>query len=375
MLLVKWDAVDGADSYEVYCSYFTDPEKAELQGAFKPCRAELTKLHNGATYHVWIKSANKAGRSGWSARADGTPGIPPLPAAPRVHAPEEAGGKTLIRWDSAEDAVRYEVRYGAVANPADVDSNAVIITEDTSCAIAKLVAGASVWVRSLNSQGFSGYGSPRSGLFSSLATLAEWLGESALNKTSNPYRLGLKGIDLSKLGGGSDGMKPLFATFQGRYLELDLDACTGATIGWGSSSAQTSEGRPDKDKLIAVTLPSAAETWRVGRNAFENCVNLVSVTFPPRLRDMGDNAFRGCVSLKQADLPASLVHIWPNAFSGCSSLKTLIVRASYPPVVEGNAFNGCPADLSIRVPAGSVALYRGAAGWKNFTIATLKEGE
>lgn len=373
-LLVKWEAVDGADSYELYYSYFSDPEKANLQGTFLSCRAELTELYNGVTYHVWVKSANKAGRSGWSAGANGTPGVPLLPTAPQVHAPEATGGKTLIRWDYAEDAVRYEVRYGAVADPVEVNSNAVIITEDAYCYIEKLAAGAFVWVRSLNSQGSSGYGSPRSGLFSSLDALAERLGALAANTIITPYRLGLEGVDLSRLGGGSDGMGPLFKTFQGRYLALDLDACTGATIGWGSFTSQTSEGRPDKDKLIAVTLPSAGETRRVGRNAFEGCVNLAFVAFPPQLRELGDNAFRGCVSLKRVDLPATVVRIWPNAFSGCSGLKTLIVRASSPPVLEGNVFDGVPPDISIRVPAGSVSLYR-LSNWQKFAIAALEEGE
>jgi hypothetical protein len=373
-LIIKWDAVEGVDSYEVYCSYYTDPEKAELLGTFRSCRAEATKLLNGVTYHVWVKSINNAGRSGWSSGAEGTPAVPPLPAAPLVHAPEEAGGATLIRWDSAEDAVRYEVRYGAVANPAEANSNAVIITEDTYCVIEGLAAGAFVWVRSLNSQGGSKRSLHWEGRCSSLAALAEWLGGSAANTIAAPYRLGLDGVDLSRMGGGSNGMGPLFATFQGRYLALDLDACTGATIGWGSSSAQTSANRPDKDKLVAVTLPSSAATRRVGRNAFEHCVNLVSVTFSPRLIEVADNAFRGCVSLAQADLPATLAHIWPNAFSGCAKLKTLIVRASAPPMLDGSAFNGCPADLLIRVPADSVSLYQ-SSNWNRFAIAALEEGE
>jgi hypothetical protein len=378
-LIVKWEAVEGADSYEVYASWnHTDPDKADHVGVFETCRAELTNLPNGVTHYIWLRAVNRAGRSLWSAGAEGTPGIPPLPAAPRVHAPETAAGGTRISWEEAQDAVSYEVRYGAAAHPAEVGSNAVIATENTYCYLEGLAgfSGYKVWVRSQNSQGYSGYSAPRGGFFSSLAALAQWLKESAANTASDPYRLALEGVDLSKMGGGSNGSGPLFETFQGRYLDLDLDACTGATIGWGNSSVQTSNGRPDKDKLISLTLPSSGETRRVGMNSFEDCVSLVSVVFPPLLQGVGASAFKGCVSLEEADLPASLAYIDGAAFSGCSSLRTLIVRASSPPEMAATAFSGCPADISIRVPAGSLDRYKNAFGWKSFSsrIIALEEG-
>jgi hypothetical protein len=54
------------------------------------------------------------------------------------------------------------------------------------------------------------------------------------------------------------------------------------------------------------------------------------------------------------------------AFYGCSSLGLITCNAVSPPVVEDWFIQGVPSYISIKVPAGSVAAYKAADGWKDF---------
>ncbi|MDR2499549.1 MAG: leucine-rich repeat domain-containing protein [Treponema sp.] len=223
-----------------------------------------------------------------------------------------------------------------------------------------------------NGAGFEAYEA------ASLGELSALLAGLPLNTAENPWHIALKGVNLGNLGGAEDGMEPLFRTFQGRYVSLAMDACTGATIGWGSSAAQNTAGRPDKDKLAAVALPAGAV--RVGYRAFENARSLKSAVFPPSLRTIGRAAFSGCVSLARAELPETLEHIEDAAFSGCANLETLVLRGQSPPGLgrgpyspplppgeDPGVFSGLPGNFRIMVPPGREAAYKAASGWSFYS--------
>jgi hypothetical protein len=237
------------------------------------------------------------------------------------------------------------------------------------------------WVAARNTGGASPLSAPGLGLlpesqavFSSLADMASWLNLQALNTLAAPYVMRLQGVNLRDLGNSSDGMRPFFDTFQGRYVALDLDACTGATIGFGSAYGQNSGGRPDKDKLAAVILPQ--NTTRLGFCNFQDSVNLKEIRFPPALKTIGRDAFAGCTSLEAVDLPVTLAGMENRAFADCSGLKTIASRAVTPPVLGDNALSGLHADLAIRVPAESVDAYKSADGWSAHAarITALEDG-
>ena len=65
-------------------------------------------------------------------------------------------------------------------------------------------------------------------------------------------------------------------------------------------------------------------------NAFAKCENLVGITFPEGLTEIGSYAFEGCSSLLSVRLPASLTQLNHDAFQNCSSLREIVVA-------EGNA--------------------------------------
>ena len=53
------------------------------------------------------------------------------------------------------------------------------------------------------------------------------------------------------------------------------------------------------------------------------------------------------------------------AFADCKSLSTVVIRASYPPSIEDNSFNGIQDGAILVVPLGKGDLYR-HSNWNRF---------
>lgn len=75
-----------------------------------------------------------------------------------------------------------------------------------------------------------------------------------------------------------------------------------------------------------VVLP--AGVTKIGRCAFQRCLNLVSVTLPEGVEEIGDHAFQRCSKLEAVNLPNSVTHLGRNPFAG--SPVTLSLSASHP---------------------------------------------
>ena len=137
--------------------------------------------------------------------------------------------------------------------------------------------------------------------------------------------------------------------------------------------------------LESVTIPEGVTT--IGSEAFQYC-NLNALTLPESLETIGSLAFYYNYSLKSVNIPAKVKTIETQAFCGCgltdlviqegvqtigneaflnnNNLKSIICNAATPPALGDNAFsNGITP--SIKVPMTSIAAYRQAEGWKNFT--------
>lgn len=110
--------------------------------------------------------------------------------------------------------------------------------------------------------------------------------------------------------------------------------------------------------LKNVTLPSSV--YVIEKSAFYNCsalktinlnnvsiieetafrnTKLSSVSFE-QLQSIGRNAFNGCVALKTLTFPAGVSEIGQSAFSGCSLLNTVTFNGNVN-IVGENAFSGC----------------------------------
>ena len=137
--------------------------------------------------------------------------------------------------------------------------------------------------------------------------------------------------------------------------------------------------------LNALTLPESLET--IGIYAFCNNSSLKSVNIPAKVKTIGEQAFSSCGltellitegvqtigdrafyenRLKNLTLPSTITLIGESAFSCYSSnLQSIVCNTVIPPVLGDNAFGSSVKD--IKVPLSSIAAYRQAEGWKNFT--------
>ena len=140
--------------------------------------------------------------------------------------------------------------------------------------------------------------------------------------------------------------------------------------------------------LTSVTIPDGVTS--IVEKAFMDCETLAEVNIPKSVTSIGESAFRGCKALTAVTIPDGVMEIQNYAFAYCFSLKSvtigkgvtgielyafgwgnniteLTVAATVPPTVEENAFYRVSKNISVYVPMESLAAYKVADGWKEFT--------
>lgn len=90
--------------------------------------------------------------------------------------------------------------------------------------------------------------------------------------------------------------------------------------------------------LVEVTIPGSVT--EIGTGAFEGCENLSSIGIPPTVEKVDADAFKGCTSLEEVNLGNGVTRIGEEAFSGCTSLKTVDIHSNVESIGTG-AFKGC----------------------------------
>lgn len=122
--------------------------------------------------------------------------------------------------------------------------------------------------------------------------------------------------------------------------------------------------------LVEITLPSTVKD--IGRGLFWDCKNLKEVTFDCGVGELPNSTFSYCTSLISCTLPNSIKSIGPSAFSYCTSLlsytlpngiKSIGARAfegcknlleinldEQLRIIEFNAFHGCSNLQSLHIP-------------------------
>ena len=137
--------------------------------------------------------------------------------------------------------------------------------------------------------------------------------------------------------------------------------------------------------LNALTLPESLE--KIGIYAFSGNQSLKSVNIPAKVKTIESNAFHNCGltdlviqegvqtidnyafesnSLQNLTLPSTIKSIGNEAFRYNNNLQSIICNAVMPPALGDNAFN-IEITSSIKVPMASIAAYRKAYGWKDFS--------
>lgn len=97
--------------------------------------------------------------------------------------------------------------------------------------------------------------------------------------------------------------------------------------------------KDEKDLIKKIVIGKGIT--RVGDMNFSYCKNLVSVTLPNTLKNIGVGAFAHCTNITSIVLPDTVTGIEDSAFSGCSKLADITIPSSVKNV-GGWAFNGTP---------------------------------
>ena len=126
------------------------------------------------------------------------------------------------------------------------------------------------------------------------------------------------------------------------------------TIGWSAFYRNSS--------LKSVNIPAKVKT--IETQAFKSC-GLTDLVIPEGVQTIGDLAFENNL-LKNLTLPSTIKTIGNGAFSYNNNLQSIICNAVMPPALGDNAFSS-GITPSIKVPMASIAAYRKAYGWKDFS--------
>ena len=122
----------------------------------------------------------------------------------------------------------------------------------------------------------------------------------------------------------SDGIKIL------SYSGLTFDVLKIPETIEGRSLVAIAERAFQGNSMRVVQLPSCL--LELGEGAFQNCINLESVTLPPNLSSISDNCFENCTSLREIIFNDGLSTIGKSAFHNVAATKITIpksVRAIY----------------------------------------------
>ena len=88
---------------------------------------------------------------------------------------------------------------------------------------------------------------------------------------------------------------------------------------------------------------------KIASHAFEDCVNLTSVTIPNSVTSIGSWAFSGCSSLTSVTIPNGVTRIEMHTFWRCSSLTSVTIPDGVTMILD-NSFRECSSLTAVTIP-------------------------
>ena len=118
--------------------------------------------------------------------------------------------------------------------------------------------------------------------------------------------------------------------------------------------------------LTSITIPNAVTV--IGAFAFYGCSGLTSVTLSNSLTSIGNATFAFCSGLTSVTIPNSVTSIGSQAYYGCTGLTSVTVNWTTPLAINETVFQGVTlSNVTLNVPAGTVATYQAAPVWGGFS--------
>lgn len=141
--------------------------------------------------------------------------------------------------------------------------------------------------------------------------------------------------------------------------------------GFNNVALVTSVGGSGSGASVEIPI----KVRKIDAFAFANCSNLLTVSIPDTVTDIGDTTanysgtFSGCTSLTSVTIGSGVTSIGNTVFKGCTGLASITILATTPPTLSYNPLNNLKGafyntnDCPIYVPAESVSAYQADSYW------------
>ena len=161
------------------------------------------------------------------------------------------------------------------------------------------------------------------------------------NTVAEPHEVSLTGIDFTDGTGVMFGLLCAAIGESGKYIALDLSACTGTSFA----------PAPGKEFIVSLILPEGEAAVPAG--AFRGFPVLKRAYLPASLVSLGEGAFADCPELETVSFPASTESVHPQTFTGSPRVvfdvrgRGLLASPAYP------------ASGSLAIPTGRLLVRNG----------------
>ena len=109
--------------------------------------------------------------------------------------------------------------------------------------------------------------------------------------------------------------------------------------------------------LSSITFPKYFS--KIGKRAFAKCENITSITLPAYIAEIGSGAFENCINLASINIPKNVtISGSSGAFKNCEMLKTITIEKGRA-VIDAGSFSGSGIER-IEIPSGVTKIKAGA---------------
>ena len=163
-LTLQWNAVSGAQTYEVFLSTSQNPPSSPTKKDIPGTSTIMSGLENKIVYYIWVRAVGSEGAGAFSPRVRGIPWPgSTAPATPEQPVIKEGINQLTAEWTITGGATSYKVY---ISTSLDSEpSTPIITTYTTSAVIGGLDNGFPhyIWIQAVNPYGSSGLSFPEVG--------------------------------------------------------------------------------------------------------------------------------------------------------------------------------------------------------------------